>query len=176
MCFNFYDSLYNYLQFSTDLSFEFLEYKRNVKQFTSKDFPAFTVCNQHLFEKILFEQYFLAIYHLNIEKTHFLKGYDTKYFIKKLYPNSNTTKLFPNSNSNIYKILYYIITSIVDLNSLDSNDPNLNRSRLIMKYFSKYLDVNDIYEFRQKNQIHESLQGKFYSLVFFNFQTTTRPF
>ena len=154
------------------------EYKRNVKQFTSKDFPAFTVCNQHLFEKFLFKKNTIDIYDVSIEKTYFIRGYDKNdiNYIKILNPNSNRTTLFTNSNQDICTILKYIIMNIVNLNKLDPDDPTLNRSRLLMNYFSKYLDVNDINELYRRNKIHESLQGEFYSLIFLNFQTTTMPF
>ena len=66
LIFQFYKSIEDYLQFSTEISFEFLEYNRNDTKYSLSDFPAITVCNEHIIDKILFEKKYIETYTLSM--------------------------------------------------------------------------------------------------------------
>ena len=67
LLFQFYKSIEDYLKFSTDLSFEFIEYNRNETKYSLTDFPAITVCNEEIFEELFFDQQYMKVYNFSFE-------------------------------------------------------------------------------------------------------------
>ena len=67
LLFQFYKSIDDYLKFSTDLSFEFIEYNRNDTKYLLTDFPAITVCNEEIFEEIFFDKQYMKVYNFSFE-------------------------------------------------------------------------------------------------------------
>ena len=70
-----YKSIQYYLDFSTEISFEFIPYNRNLTKYSLSDFPAITVCNEHIFDKILFEPNFIQAY-IESDRVEFIKQND----------------------------------------------------------------------------------------------------
>ena len=67
LLFQFYKTIEDYLKFSTDISFEFIEYNRNDMKYSLSDFPAITVCNEEIFEEIYFNKQYMKAYNLSFE-------------------------------------------------------------------------------------------------------------
>ena len=55
-----------YFQYSTQISFEFVEYQQKNQKISINEFPAITVCTEHMFEKAFFDKWF-ANYNYNPE-------------------------------------------------------------------------------------------------------------
>ena len=66
-----FDLIINYFHFPTQISFEFVEYQQNHQKISTNEFPAITVCTEHMFEKAFFDQYYTfyqesSLYNRNI--------------------------------------------------------------------------------------------------------------
>ena len=52
------DLIITYFYFPTQISFEFVEYKQNNQKISINEFPAITVCTEHMFKKAFFDKYY----------------------------------------------------------------------------------------------------------------------
>ena len=117
LIFQFYTSINNYLNFSSELSFAFISHNRNITKYLLSDFPAITVCNEHIFDKILFEPEFIEVYNesIRVETTqnHLLFSRKHKLdLLKQLEAD------FKTSNEYIRSVLDFIGAEIAQHNQL----------------------------------------------------------
>ena len=54
-----FNLIINYFQYSTQISFEFIEYQQKNQKISINEFPAITVCTEHMFEKFFFDKYYI---------------------------------------------------------------------------------------------------------------------
>ena len=128
-----FDLIINYFNFPTKISFDFVEYQQNHQKISINEFPAITLCTEHMFEKALFDQYYAfmnkQIYLSPRMMQSSTDGSKCWYFYRQ---NINLT----TSNINIF---------IFIVNHCKYNFPNEN----IFKYLSKYFDINNEEEYYQ---------------------------
>ena len=157
LVFQFYSSINDYLSFSTELSFEFISYNRNITKYSLSDFPAITVCNEHIFDKILFEPEFIEVYNESIrvetdKNPVFLSSHEIYLILKKLEAN------FKTSNEQIESILYFVVAEMGAFNQ-HIGDHEMSTTRKLMPFINKYLDVEDRADYYNRNKLVERSQG-----------------
>ena len=132
-----YRSFYEYLQYSTQISVEFVDYSKSENMYSIEDFPAITVCNEHRFENYLFDKNYLTSINSIISQINLFKSSSV---IKKKYFNLNlkTTNVF------IRQILNYI-NFVIKREDLSDVFLDLN----IFQKFLDYLDVNNSSQFNK---------------------------
>ena len=157
LVFQFYTSINGYLDFSTELSFEFIPFNRNLTKYSLSDFPAITVCNEHIFDKILFEPELIEVYYQSVSyqvprNVFFHSWYERLLLLKKLKANFNT------SNEYILYVLNFVVAEMGAFNR-HINDPELNTTRKMMIFINKYLDVEDRADYDNRNKMTARLHG-----------------
>ena len=155
LIFQFYKSIEDYMQFSTDLSFEFTDFDRNDTKYSLSDFPAITVCNDHIFDKIFFDNEFIEIY---VKSWRWQKY---KILGKDMQKEKDLAKLnltLLSKNEHITESIKFIVREMSALDQL-LGDTNLTATQRRMKFFVKYLDVSDQFELDKKMFLESRLQG-----------------
>ena len=61
-----YSIIYTYFQYTTETTYEFIPYIRSDNSYSINEFPAITICNENLLEKIIFDK------HYNIDQIEYL--------------------------------------------------------------------------------------------------------
>ena len=157
LIFQFYKSINDYLDFSTELNFDFIPYNRNITKYLLSDFPAITVCNEHIFDKILFESQFIEVYNESIrllvdKSPFFIDTHELGLIVKKLKFK------FKSSNRYIRHVLYFIIFNMGAFNKY-AGDPEMSTTRKMIPFLKKYLEVEDRTDYLNRNKIADRLQG-----------------
>ena len=127
-----FDLIINYFHFPTQISFEFVEYQQNNQKISINEFPAITVCTEHMFEKAFFDQYF------------------TFFNVPKLFNPRNSPDMTTCWSSYNYKYHTYLTTSNKNIYSFIVNHCKLNfDNENIFGFLSKYFDINTVEEYHQ---------------------------
>ena len=157
LIFQFYTSINDYLYFSTELNFEFIPYNRNLTKYLFSDFPAITVCNEHIFDKILFEPEFIEVYNesISIESTVNLQISSMNL---KLGLLQHLKADFKTSNEYIRSVLDFIGAEIAQHNQL-RGDLEFSIALKMMPFINKYLDVEDRTDYYNRSKMSDRLQG-----------------
>ena len=149
-----FDLTINYFHYSTKISFEIVEYKQQNQKISINEFPAITICTEHIFEKAFFDQYYiyfnkLKLYHINY-KNNFLtpqsKIQDILDSISLVRTDRNIAKYnLTNSNINILSFL------------VNHCEEYWYNSKLIFPFLYKYFNINNEKEY---NHIIRRLEDK----------------
>ena len=83
-----YSIIYTYFQYTTETTYEFIPYIRSDNSYSINEFPAITICNENLLEKIIFDK------HYNIDQVEYL---NKKYEELKKHPGMTFLDIIPES-------------------------------------------------------------------------------
>ena len=142
------DLIINYFQYSTQISFEFVEYQQKNQKISINEFPAITVCTDHMFEKAFFDKYYIyyskdRMFDMSIRLNSPFGYDDTKRCALK---SDNYIQKYNLTTSNI-NILNFII------NHCDKSFDNEN----IFQFLCNYFNINNEEEY---NQVIERIEDK----------------
>ena len=131
-----------YFQYSTQISSDFIEYQQKNQKISINEFPAITVCTEHMFEKAFFDQFYID--YNKIVLLHFYSFYENNRI-------SSSTDSEPcelhwdayiqknNLNTSNINILSFIVNHCKK--SFENEDINL--------FFSNHFDINTEEEYHQ---------------------------
>ena len=136
------DLLINYFQFSTEISYEFVEYEQKNQKILINEFPAITVCTEHMFEKAFFDKNYI---YFNNPTLVFHRGSTTKNnHLKNSVDISECSRLSWNNRAKLNTTNVFISRFITDhCNYNDNNDVEVNH------FLAKYFDINNEEEYHQ---------------------------
>ena len=154
----FYQTIEDYLSFSTSLSFSFIPYNRNNTKYSLSDFPAITVCNEHIFDKIFFEEELIKIYNESL-RVELYKSTIYHSWHEMWQQLVDINAMFKTSNDNISTPLQIAVLEMAGFEKMRS-DRNLSRTRHIAEFMKKYLDVENREDYYNRSKMLNQLQGK----------------
>ena len=144
----------SYFQYSTQISFEFVEYQQKNQKISINEFPAITVCTEHMFDKAFFDKFYIY--------------YNQQSFVIKYVAYSIEGKFETNQSSNDHSLKNTIDTfdcwPLVHHYQGKLNSTNKNIRQFILlhcknnyeykiqefdQFLSKYFDINNEEEYYQ---------------------------
>ena len=136
------DLIINYFQYSTQISFEFVEYQQNNQKISINEFPAITVCTEHMFEKAFFNEYYNYFNKEMLYQVHFSKFHKLKRYKPISYENA-----FCLYDPDVYMEKYKFKTSNIDILNLLIYHCQENSNNI--RFLSEYFDINAKEEYHQ---------------------------
>ena len=136
------DLIINYFQFSIQISFEFVEYQQKNQKILINEFPAITLCTEHMFEKVFFDKYY--IYH-----NPYFEG-NPSYWLTNLFANQSIGNRHNRERDcRSAKDHYY-------LNKLETCNINILTFLAQVKYKN--------YKFKLENEIEFKILSKYFDI------------
>ena len=133
-----FDLIIDYFQFSTKISFEFIDYQQKNQKISINEFPAITVCTEHMFEKAFFDKYYI----------YFNEG---KFLFPK-HPTVGDKRARENCWLQRFYNEYGIILKTTNdniLSFLNNHCKHNFQNEDVFRFLSKYFDINTVEEYHQ---------------------------
>ena len=134
-----FNMIINYFQYSTQISFQFVEYQQKNQKISINEFPAITVCTEHMLEKAFFDQYYI---HFNKQKLLIINC--------GMSHRDDIDGAFCEINSDMFRQYYNLTTSNINILSFIINHCGYNFENFgLFQFLSKYFDINTEEEYHR---------------------------
>ena len=148
-----FELIINYFQYSTQISFEFNEYEQKNQKISINEFPAITVCTEHMLEKAFFDPHYIDWNKIELKILE--NGYNRDQYGRVVhdgvYCKLNSYVYREENNLNFSNINIDILNFM--LNYCEKNFKTKN----LIRYLSKYSDIKNKEEY---NQVMSRIEDK----------------
>ena len=137
----------NYFQYSTQISYDFVEYQQKNQKISINEFPAITVCTEHMFEKQFFDKYYIYYNpYFNHNRPYWFKNLFTDHSIIG-YGKGDCSQIAGSARDDYYDV--NLTTCNINIFTFLGQLKNNLEIKNNFKFLSQYFDINNEEEYHQ---------------------------